>query len=367
MTDGNEYAREMLFGQNDPSRMVLSSESENAVESLINRTKATSHVNMETEDRLRKGISMFAGMLEYNGVPVSRALNGVKIAVGSPNVSTSYSPNDGVVYLDSDFTPEDVPHELKHYFDNSVYGLPGTNTLREQYYDGKTQKIDGSFFDSSNRIINKTRGYTKLDRPGIDPYMSIATGFGFPSELEPQVISHLLYGHNSTNPNAKMLRDMLLSTKYGQQPLPRDIVDQLKQALCAAGTLFTSKTDTPSEPQIPPDSKEMLLITRQTMDAMQKAAYQMEVLRNRIALYKNLASAHLKRLQNPKADDTASIQKNYDDLELEHPEAFDNGDVDGLRQVLKNPVDRTPNNSIIDLLKLAGYPNPRTVLQPEFD
>ena len=40
---------------------------------------------------------------------------------------------------------------------------------------------------------------------------------------------------------------------------------------------------------------------------------------------------------------------------------------EGLRDILKTPIDRSPVNSILKYLRSAGFKYPRTVPQPEFD
>lgn len=148
------------------------------------------------------------------------------------------------------------------------------------------------------------------------------------------------------------------------------MVSQFKSALDAAGDLTSSPPEYPTASS----SSEMQYnlstiggLTTQTLQAMRNVAVQMEVLRMKLAMYQNLTSSHLKRLASPRQMDSSNIKRNYDALGVNRPAVFDTGDVDGLRSILKQPIDRTPNNSIMQSLTEAGYNNPRTVIMPEFD
>lgn len=326
-------------------------------------------MNLETEDRLRKGLTLYAGMLQHNGIPVQRALNGVDIHIGS-NHATSYDSESGRVNLDSDFEPEDVPHELKHRQDHTAIGMVGSNALRDIFYTEPTRKIFGTFLDSNNNIIDQDRIYSRLAQPGIDPYMALATGFGFPVELEPQTITRLLFDQKPEHQRTKDLQQMIRGVWHDQTALPPAVIQRLSDSLKSVGEQAKDEYEDylgKGQQRIPYNDTKMASLATQTVDAMQQVARQIEVLKNRLAFYHNMALAHLKRLQKPNKTDTESIQRNYDGFGIGRPASFDKGDIDGLREVLKNPIDRSPNVSIMSLFKQASRLSPRVVPKPEFD
>lgn len=219
MIDINDSARERLFGRNDLENMLLSHQGEDAVNHVIDQTKSTQKVSPETEDRLRKGVSLFTGLLEQNHVDPGKVLDNVPIVIGPKGTPTSYVPDQGVVLLPVDFDPEDVPHELEHFLEDSAYGLPGSNALRDRYYTQKTVPATGAFLDTSNSPISDVRVYDSLkNRPGISPYMAISKGFGLPHELQTQALSHLLYSMNRTDPKSVGLKSSLEQTLSGVRP-----------------------------------------------------------------------------------------------------------------------------------------------------
>lgn len=365
----NEWLR--LFGIDNLNNIPLTGQNEQALEQAIRRAQSDNGLDTSVEDKIRKGLQLHTKMLEHHNIPAHRNLNALKMFVSKKAGKTRFQPDQGVVYINpSQLEDVDTLHELEHFFENTSMGMPVADKARNRYYNHPTTTIPISARTLGGTPLSGIpylRTYKPLLDMGADYYGATANGFGYGTEHYPQILTR-----SAADPNG--VQGMLIKAMGFPNTLTPELIDDItdvmglasngirqREAICKQGVV---KNILPNDPIVDRATTEL-------KKAMRKVADLQEEMRIRLAYYHNAAMAHIKHATIPNNIDKDVLAKNYDITGIPRPQSFDEEDIGALRQMLKTPVSRTPNTSIVDFdqrdLPRAITPNTTsTILQPFF-